>query len=89
MDLLKLLEVLVEFDTVNDPDNGRMPDPGVVDFVEGVLNGLGVKTGFWLVMGIGVWLASLVPVSPPAYYSWHTLMLFRLYAVSGGMTRLG
>ncbi len=44
MDLLKLLEVLVEFNTVNDPDNGRMPDPGVVDFIEGVLNGLGIKT---------------------------------------------
>lgn len=44
MDLLKLLEVLVEFNTVNDPDNAKMPDPGVVDFVEGVLNGLGVKT---------------------------------------------
>ncbi|WP_243666717.1 M20/M25/M40 family metallo-hydrolase [Vulcanisaeta sp. JCM 16159] len=44
MDLLKLLEVLVEFNTVNDPDNGKMPDPGIVDFVEGVLNGLGIKT---------------------------------------------
>ena len=44
MDVLKLLEVLVEFDTVNDPEGGKFPDPGVVDFVEGVLNGLGVKT---------------------------------------------
>lgn len=45
MDPLKLLEVLVEFNTVNDPDNGKMPDPpSIVDFVEGVLNGLGIKT---------------------------------------------
>ncbi|MCG2879988.1 MAG: M20/M25/M40 family metallo-hydrolase [Vulcanisaeta sp.] len=44
MDLLKILEVLVEFDTVNDPSIGKYPDPSVIDFVEGVLNGLGVKT---------------------------------------------
>ena len=43
MDLLKILEVLVEFDTVNDPSIGKYPDPSVIDFVEGVLNGLGVK----------------------------------------------
>ncbi|GAB6946022.1 M20/M25/M40 family metallo-hydrolase [Vulcanisaeta sp. JCM 16161] len=44
IDLLNLLGALIEFDTVNDPENGKMPDPGVIDFVEGVLNGLGVKT---------------------------------------------
>ena len=44
MDLLKILEVLVEFDTVNDPSIGKYPDPSVIDFVEGVLNGLGVRT---------------------------------------------
>jgi succinyl-diaminopimelate desuccinylase len=44
VDLLKILEVLVEFDTVNDPSIGKYPDPSVIDFVEGVLNGLGVKT---------------------------------------------
>ncbi|WP_054849907.1 M20/M25/M40 family metallo-hydrolase [Vulcanisaeta sp. JCM 14467] len=58
MDILKLLEILVEFDTVNDPESGKFPDPGVVDFVEGVLNGLGVKTkvlvshGYRSVVGI-------------------------------------
>jgi Acetylornithine deacetylase/Succinyl-diaminopimelate desuccinylase and related deacylases len=44
MDLLKTLEILVEFDTVNDPSIGKYPDPGVVDFVEGLLNGLGIRT---------------------------------------------
>ncbi|MGC9153078.1 MAG: M20/M25/M40 family metallo-hydrolase [Vulcanisaeta sp.] len=44
MDLLKILDVLVGFNTVNDPANGRYPDPGVVDFVDGVLSGLGVRT---------------------------------------------
>ena len=58
MDVLKLLEVLVEFDTVNDPEDGKFPDPGVVDFVEGVLNGLGIGTkvlvshGYRSVVGI-------------------------------------
>ncbi|MGC8606941.1 MAG: M20/M25/M40 family metallo-hydrolase [Vulcanisaeta sp.] len=44
MDLFKILEILIEFNTVNDPDNGKTPDPDVIDFVEGILNGLGVKT---------------------------------------------
>ncbi len=44
MDLLKILDALVGFNTVNDPANGRYPDPGVVDFVDGVLSGLGVRT---------------------------------------------
>jgi Acetylornithine deacetylase/Succinyl-diaminopimelate desuccinylase and related deacylases len=44
MDLLKILEILVEFDTVDDPLIGKYPDPGVVDFVEGLLNGLGIRT---------------------------------------------
>ncbi len=43
-ELLDLLGTLIEFNTINDPDNGKTPDPGVIDFVEGVLNGLGVRT---------------------------------------------
>ncbi|WP_083805473.1 M20/M25/M40 family metallo-hydrolase [Vulcanisaeta moutnovskia] len=41
---IDLLRSLISFDTVNDPDNGKYPDPSVIDFVEGVLNGLDMRT---------------------------------------------
>lgn len=42
--VIDLLRSLISFDTVNDPDNGKYPDPSVIDFVEGVLNGLDMRT---------------------------------------------